>query len=480
MPRGRPSTQRKPTPDEIASAKLIPYAAARFSKYEISLHNQVIAEYLEAVERHEITRLLIELPPRHGKTMLLQLFMEWYIGRHPEEDIIYGTYSGDRAQDVGLAVKTGMASDEFKYVFPGIYESKTSTAKSKISLKTGGNLFFIGVGEGATGRGANILLVDDPLKGEAEAMSNAVIKSLKMWYTSTAYTRQAPKFAIIICHTRWTTDDLIGWVMKEHKHENWTELRLPAIAEQNDLLGRKPGEALWESRYPANVLANIKKTMKSTRRWNAIYQQRPVPEEGALVQGRWFSRKFYRYDGQFIYFRTSSGDFIQERVIKIIQSWDTAYKKEEINDPSACTTWAITQVGYALIDGFRERIEYPELKKKIVEKYDEFGPSAVLVEDRSSGQSLIQEFKYTHIPVIGVQVTKDKTIRMKDETDVIEAGKIFLPEYNPPWLEEYFEELTVFPYGSEDDYTDTTSMFLHWMKSKKRFTKRKKKPKYYK
>src|SRR3990172_4757607 len=130
MNRSGSSAQRKPTPDEIASAKLIPYCVARNPKYEVSLHNQVIAEYLEAVERQEIMRLILALPPRHGKSLLLQMFIEWYIGRHPDEEIMYGTYSGDRAQDVGLAVKNGMTSDEFKYVFPGVYESKTSTAKS--------------------------------------------------------------------------------------------------------------------------------------------------------------------------------------------------------------------------------------------------------------------------------------------------------------------------------------------------------------
>jgi len=149
---------RTPTPDEIASSKLIPYCAARNPRYEIATHNQVIAEYLEAVERQEITRLLISMPPRHGKTLLLQMFMEWYTGRHPEEEVIYSTYSGDRAQDVGLGVKHGITSDEFKYVFPGILPSGTSVSKSKISIKGGGNLFFVGTNEGITGRGANCIL----------------------------------------------------------------------------------------------------------------------------------------------------------------------------------------------------------------------------------------------------------------------------------------------------------------------------------
>lgn len=220
--------------------------------------------------------------------------------------------------------------------------------------------------------------------------------------------------------------------------------------------------------------------MKSLRRWNAIFQQRPVPEEGALINKNWFSRKYYRHDNTFVYFRTSDGGFIQERIIRIVQSWDTAYKAAEINDPSACTTWAVTRVGYALIHGFKEKLEYPALKKKIFEMDDEFDPSAVLVEDRSSGQSLIQEFKDTPVPVIGVQVSKDKTIRMKDETDVIEAGKVFLPEFTPPWLEDFLDEVTVFPYGSEDDYTDTFSMFLHWIKGKVKKKKRKPPRKYWK
>ena len=469
---------RTPTPDEIASSKLIPYCAARNPRYEIAMHNQVIAEYLEAVERQEITRLLISMPPRHSKTLSLQMFIEWYMGRHPEEEVIYCTYSGERAQDVGLAVKHGMMSEEFQYVFPGIMQSGTSTSKSKISIKNGGNLYFVGVNEALTGRGSNIFCIDDPCKGEKEAMSEAVTRDFRSWYSSVAYTRLMPKNAIIVCHTRWTTEDPMGWLTKEHGHENWVELRLPAIAEPNDILGRKVGDALWPSRYPVHVLNAIKLSMKSARRWNAIYQQRPVPEEGALVQHNWFSQKYYRFDGQYVYFRLPSNDFVQERVIRIVQSWDTAYKKEEINDPSVCITWAVLKTGYAILDVFVRKMEYPELKKMIVSQYDEYGPSAVLIEDRSSGQSLVQEFKHSPIPVIGVGVSKDKVIRLKDNTDLMEAGKLFLPERNLPWIESFIDELTTFPYGGNDDQVDSTSLFLTWIKTKKIF--KKKKHRYYK
>lgn len=476
--------RREPTPGEIASAKLIPYCAARFPRYEVATHNQVIGEYLEACERQDITRLLISMPPRHSKTLSLQMFIEWYAGRHPEEEVIYSTYSGDKAQDVGVQVKYGMMSDEFKYVFPGITEARTSTSKSKISIKDGGNLYFVGVNEGITGRGANCFILDDVLKGEKEAMSEAVTRDFRNWYSAVAYTRLMPtgrppnKNVIIVCHTRWTMEDPIGWLLKEHSHEGWVELRLPAIAEQNDLLGRKVGEALWPSRYPKEVLNNIKLSMKSLRRWNAIYQQRPVPEEGAIIQTAWFSQRFYRYDGQYVYFRTPSG-FVQERVIRVVQSWDTAYKKEEINDPSVCTTWAVLRTGYALLDVYVKRMEYPELKKRLVEKHDEYGPSVVLVEDRSSGQSLIQEFKWSRIPVVGVQVTRDKVIRMSDCSDIIESGKIFMPEFNAPWMDDFIDELTTFPYGGNDDQVDSTSLFLTWLKKKRTFKKSRKK-KYYK
>jgi predicted phage terminase large subunit-like protein len=283
-----------------------------------------------------------------------------------------------------------------------------------------------------------------------------------------------------MCHTRWTTEDPIGWLIKEHSHEKWVELRLPAIAESDDILGRKTGDALWPTRYPKRVLDNIKLAMKSTRRWNAIYQQRPVPEEGALVKSDWFSQKYYNFDGNYISFRVkSSGDFVKERVIKIVQSWDTAYKKEEINDPSVCTTWAILRNGYALIDVFSRRMEYPELKKMMVNFYDEYAPSAILVEDRSSGQSLLQEFKFSRLPVIGVQVSRDKAMRLSESSDLIEAGKVFLPEFNPPWLEGYTEELTTFPYGGLDDQVDSTSLFLNWAKKRTRF-KKKTAHKYYK
>lgn len=478
---------RPPTPNEIASSKLIPYCAARFPKYEVALHNQVIAEYLEAVERQEITRLLITMPPRHSKTMSLQFFIEWYIGRHPEDELAYTTYSGERAQEVGGRVKDGMMSEEFQYVFPGIMQKGSSASKSNVSIKGGGNLSFLGINEGLLGKGTHGLILDDVVKNEEDAMSDAMIRRFRGWYSSVAYTRLMPtvrpphKNFIIVCHTRWTTEDPIGWLIKEHSHEHWVELRLPAIAEAGDLLGRKIGEPLWPGtkefpRYPIEVLNGLKLSLKSLRRWNAIYQQRPVPEEGALVQNAWFSQKYYRYDGQYIHFRLPSNDFIQERILRIVQSWDTAYKKEEINDPSVCITWAALRTGYAILDVFVKKMEYPELKKMIVSQYDEYGPSAILVEDRSSGQSIIQEFKYSRVPVIGVGVSRDKVIRLKDNTDVIEAGKIFLPEttsQNRHWIDEYIDELTTFPYGGNDDQVDATSLFLTWIKKKKVFKKKK-------
>lgn len=474
----RESALRKPTPGEIASARLIPYCAARFPNYEVALHNQVIAEYLEACERQDITRLLISMPPRHSKTLSLQMFIEWYAGRHADEEIVYSTYSGERAQDVGLQVKYGMMSDEFQYIFPGVMEARTSTSKSKISIKEGGNIYFIGVNEGLLGRGANCVILDDVTKGEKEAMSDAVTRDFRNWYSAVAYTRLMPtlrfphKNIIIVCHTRWTTEDPIGWLLKEHKHENWVELRLPAVAETNDLLGRKVGEALWPSRYPLSMLENIKLSMKSLRRWNAIYQQRPVPEEGAIVQTAWF-QKYYRWDSQFVYFGNPSGDILKERIIKIVQSWDTAYKADEINDPSVCTTWAVLRNGYALLDVFSRRMEYPELKKMVVNLHDEFGPSAVLVEDRSSGQSIVQEFRFKHVPVIAVQVVRDKIFRMRECSDLIEAGKIFLPAAQKTWCEDYVDELTTFPYGGLDDQVDSTSLFLNWAKKRMRYKKHK-------
>jgi predicted phage terminase large subunit-like protein len=440
----------------LAYSSLLCYCAAQWPPYQITPLHAKIAEHLEAVERGEITRLLLNVPPRHGKTLLVGInFPAWFLGRNPEREVIYSSYSGERAEDVGREVRNQIQDPLHGRIFKECSISSDSASVKKISIGQKGAYYAVGVGGPITGRGANCFIIDDPIKDRQEADSKARRKFIKNWYQGVAYTRLQPENAIILIQHRWHDDDLAGWLLREHQHENWTVLRFPAIAEEEDILGRKPGDALWPEAYPAEVLKHTKKSVQ-TREWSALYQQRPMIAEGSVVNLNWF-RRYNRKDG------------IKEKTIRTVQSWDTAYKKGELNSPSVCTTWKVTKLGYYLWDVFRKKMEYPELKRKVVTLQRRYEADAVLIEDKASGQSLIQEFRLTSgMPVIRITPVLDKVTRMSVESAKIEAGKVFIPEEGTAsWLVDFESEIGVFPYAANLDQADSLSQFLAWIGKRK-------------
>ena len=231
------------------------------------------------------------------------------------------------------------------------------------------------------------MLIDDPIKDREEANSETVRRSLHEWYAFVAYTRLMPGGAIIIIQTRWHEDDLAGWLLREHAHENWDVLSLPAIAEQDEGF-RKEGEALWPEQFPLLELERIR-AATGGRAWASLYQQRPAAAEGVIFKRGWW--QFYQQPPTVAFNR-------------IVQSWDTAFKKGTENDFSVCTTWGVADNGYYLLHLWRGRVEFPELKRVVASLADQWKPDAILVEDKASGQSLIQELKLsTALPLIPVQ-----------------------------------------------------------------------------
>lgn len=435
------------------------------------MHHRLIANYLEAIERGEINRLIIETPPRHGKTMLVsQYFPAWYLGRHPERQIIAATYSGEKAGDVGREVRNQLIDPLHHEIFPHCQISKDSASVKKFSTTQYGHYFSVGLGGAIVGRGANLFLIDDPIKGRENAESETRRRQMKQWYEGVAYTRLMPEpNAIVIIATRWHDDDLSGWLIREHTHENWIVLRLPAIADSSDdPLQRNIDDALWPEWFDEKYLLNVKETV-GTREWSAQYQQTPILAEGGIINIDWF-KKYQIVEGQ-IALPDADGNLQFERVKRTIQSWDTAYKDKELNDPSVCTTWKVTKRGYFLWDVFAKRMEYPKLKKQVGRQHTKHNPNAILIEDKSSGQSLIQEFRNTGMPIIGIIPVADKTTRMSVESDTIEGGKVYLPE-SAPWLVDYESEMGMFPYGQFDDQVDSTSQFLNWIRRKGLYKKR--------
>jgi predicted phage terminase large subunit-like protein len=295
-----------------------------------------------------------------------------------------------------------------------------------------------------TGRGAHLLLFDDPLKGSDEARSDVIRRDLHDFFTHVACTRLPPDGAIVVVQTRWHEDDLAGRLSREHPGD-WDNLSLAAIAERDDAF-RKTGEALWPERFPLHALEHIRAGIGGAA-WASLYQQRPAAAEGAI-----FKRDWWRFSRE------------QPSCTRIVQSWDTAFKTGRDNDYSVCTTWGVSGNAYCLLWFWRGRVEFPELKKRMGWLAQEWKPAQILVEDQASGQSLIQELKYqAALPIIAVKVDRDKLARAEAVTPIIEAGKVFLPE-SAPWLNDYIDELAAFPTGVHDDAVDSTTQALNYLR----------------
>ena len=369
----------------LAHQDLACYSIAQWPEFERAPHHELIISKLEAIERGEIKRLMIFLPPRHGKSFITSsIFPAWFLGRHPEYHVIFATYGQELSDDFGRRVRNFIADRVHQEIFPNCRLSEDSTSVRRFNTTASGAYFAVGRGGPITGRGANLLLIDDPIKDREEANSETIRRALHEWYASVAYTRLMPGGAIIIIQTRWHEDDLAGWLLREHANEKWDVLSLPAIAEQDESF-RKEGEPLWPEKFPLPDLENIR-ALTGGRVWASLYQQRPAAAEGVIFKRDWW--QFFSPP-------------LTVKLDQIVQSWDTAFKKGTENDFSVCTTWGVTSDGYYLLHVWRERVEFPELKRVLTSLAEEWKPNAILVEDRASGQSLIQELKLsTPLPLI--------------------------------------------------------------------------------
>ncbi len=279
-------------PEDFAFSRLVSYAAYQWPAYQLAPHHRLIARHLEMVERGEITRLMITMPPRHGKSMLAsEFFPAWYMGRNPDHYVVTATYAQDLADDFGRKVKNQIESAEFKAIFPGVGLAGDSKSAKRFHIEgvqggfehattQRGAFYAVGIGGPLTGRGAHLLLIDDPVKNREDADSETIRKKTMDWYTSTAYTRLMPGGRIVVIQTRWHESDLSGWLQDEHAHEGWVLLNLPAIGDD--------GKALWPEQYDIEALERIKRALPG-RDWSALYQQQPQPDEGTFFKREWLT-----------------------------------------------------------------------------------------------------------------------------------------------------------------------------------------------
>ena len=300
----------------------------------------------------------------------------------------------------------------------------------------------------------NCFLIDDPFKGREDAESKLGREKVKEFYKSVAYSRLRPGGRIVIINTRWQLDDLSGYVVKEFPFENWKIIDLKAIAEENDILGRKVGEALCPKMYPIEEL-KIKKRVQGTYNWESLYQQRPIPREGGMIKYKWVEDNYYTELPK------------EEDIIKTVISWDTAYRPDELNDPTAATVWLVAKNGYYLIDVFNEKLEFYKIIRKVKQLHNDYHPSAHLIEGRATGQTVIDELKRTtNIPVVERSTKNlEKGVRLDAVSGLFESGKVWFPE-RAPWLIETKDQLCLFPSYKHDDITDSISQFLNWVVNK--------------
>jgi predicted phage terminase large subunit-like protein len=309
-----------------------------------------------------------------------------------------------------------------------------------------------------TGRGAHVLVIDDPFKNWEEAQSRGRRELVWNWWTTVARTRLAPGGSVIIIMTRWNRDDLVGRIQKAPGWERWEDLRLQCFAGEDDPMGRSKGDMLWPGRFSIEELAELRATL-SPAQFEALYQQNPSIEGGHIFKREWM--RYYNPEAQ-------------PHFDRIIQSWDTAFKKGQENDFCACTTWGETRTHYYLLDRWMEKVEYPELKRVAISLNDRFNPHGVVVEDAASGQPLIQEMKKeNNMPIVGFKVggnvTDRKTVMAHSVTPLVESGRVLLPE-RAPWLHDYVENLVGFPQMEHDDDVDSTTQGLAYMRQGKTTT----------
>lgn len=441
-----------------ARQNLLSFAKHTKPNYEAGKHHELIAATLERVERGELKRVMFFLPPRHGKSELVsRRFPAWYIGRNDNKQIISSSYNSDLAAEFGRDVRNLIADSRYRAVFPKVILCQDSKAADRWVTQNGGSYLAAGVGSGITGRGADLGLIDDPFKDRAEADSKAIRDKVWNWYTSTFYTRLMPGAAIILCMTRWHENDLAGRLLVEMKKgkEQWEVINLPAICESPDVLGRLEGDALWEAWYPKDTLRQIETTV-GTYDWLSLYQQRPASEKGNIFKKTWW--KYYREIPKF--------DFK-------LQSWDTAFKDKEENDFCVCQTWGylgavdgLNFPGYYLIDRFKRKMTYPDLKKRVVIESIKHNPDEIIIEDKASGQSIVQDLQQENtLTIIPIPVDRNKVARSHAVTPLIEAGLVYLPEW-ATWKEDYLEEMGAFPKAEHDDDPDATTQALSRLKEK--------------
>lgn len=431
----------------LCVAHPLAYGVALLPFLDVAAHVALIGHYLLEVERGHITRLIIEAPPRHTKTLSVStIFPSWYLGRHPDREVILATYNQERANDLGRAIRDLMGHETHLALFPDAKVRKDQGSVKSFGLVGGGQAFAVGIGGPTTGRGAHLFVVDDPFKDRLQADSERMRQRVVDWFSSVASTRLYPNGAIVLMATRWHEEDLSGYCLANQADQGWVRLRLPAIAEDaDDPLGRKPGEALWPERFSVPVLERMRGIMLP-RDWAALYQQRPAPPEGGRFKRNWFRRHRATPDRLHVY---------------ITADWAVT---PDGGDQTAIAAWGIDTAGalYAL-DWWKGQVEPDESIKQFLAMAKRWKPlaafmaSGVIRRALSPALNRAMREQLTFVPIQYLAEVADKTVRSTGFAARAAAGLVSFPQ-GPSWAEEVISELCVFPGGKFDDSVDACSL----------------------
>jgi predicted phage terminase large subunit-like protein len=432
------------------------------TSFSSSPHIEVMASRLEACRRGDIRRLIVNQPPRSLKSHAVSVaYPAWILGHNPTAQIICASYGQDLADKHARDCRTLMSSAFYRRLFPRTRLSIEKQSVNEFMTTAQGFRMSTSVGGVLTGRGADLIILDDPLKPD-DAMSETRRTSVNDWYDNTLVSRLNSKETgiIIIVMQRLHQDDLVGHVREQ---ENWEISSFPAIAREGAvhvidsplgrrLFERKAGEVLQPDRESLSTLQALRQTIGEYN-FASQYQQDPMPLGGAIVKTEWL--KYYE------------PNHAPSRFSCVLQSWDTANKSGEINDFSVCTTWGVNYGAYYLLSVFRRRLNYPDLKRAVRDQFDQHNANKILIEDKASGTQLIQDLRTEG--VFGIvpydpPPGSDKVLRLHAQTAEFESGRVLLPR-SAPWLEEYVRELTTFPGTKFDDQVDSTTQALDHLKT---------------
>jgi predicted phage terminase large subunit-like protein len=435
---------------ELCQEKFIKFVERVWPTFISGAHHKRMAEAFERVANGTCKRLIINMPPRHTKSEFASyLLPAWFLGKFPHKKVIQASNTGELAVGFGRKVRNLVDSEVYNNIFPNLALQADSKAAGRWNTSKGGDYFAIGVGGTVTGKGADVLIIDDPHSEQEAAMAASnpeVYDKVYEWYTSGPRQRLQPGGAIVVVMTRWAQRDLTGQVLKsaaQRSGEEWEVIEFPAILPS--------GRPLWPQFWSIEELSALREELPNSK-WQAQYQQNPVGNESAIVKRDWW--KWWDKDNPPIC------DYI-------LQSWDTAFEKTQRADYSAGTTWGIFNCeednfapNIILLNTYKKRVEFPELKRDVLREYKEYEPDSLIVEKKASGAPLIYDLRAMGIPVQEYTPSKgqDKIARLNSVSDIIASGKVWVPQTR--WAEELVDEIAAFPSGEHDDLVDATTLAL--------------------